>query len=307
MKHFFSLVSLTFVFSFIFLFGNVHAVGLIQYGIEDIINPDLTVHSKITLKFDSPVSHLDYQLGFNIYNFTSRSDFFSADCEVSDLNGNSLVTCDFIGMTNDKNLLTLEFDTDNVIKERGGILQFNGNYGVSLPIERAFTLVTLPENAILAEAVANESFFPPNGKVLTDGRHILVFWEDFNLTSGDNLQFSINYVSPQVRGTNFNSLIAVVTVIVVLVIIAVGLYARRSPKTKEIVTPLMKEDEKVIIDLINKNGGSCIQRVLVKQSDFSKAKVSRLVKSLKERGVVDVEPQGRTTKVTLKLKESESE
>ncbi len=66
--------------------------------------------------------------------------------------------------------------------------------------------------------------------------------------------------------------------------------------------PLLKGDEKVLVDILNKHNGSVNQRVIVRESDFSKAKVSRLVAGLKERGIVDVEILGRTNKVTLKLK-----
>jgi len=66
---------------------------------------------------------------------------------------------------------------------------------------------------------------------------------------------------------------------------------------------LLNKDEKRMVDIIARQGGDARQRVLVKESDFSKAKVSRLVKNLKERGVVDTEPiSGRENKVILKIK-----
>ena len=41
----------------------------------------------------------------------------------------------------------------------------------------------------------------------------------------------------------------------------------------------------------------------MRETDFSKAKVSRLVKNLKERGVVDIEPvSGRENRIILKIK-----
>ena len=48
-----------------------------------------------------------------------------------------------------------------------------------------------------------------------------------------------------------------------------------------------------------------MQKVLVRETDFSKAKVSRLVKSLSERGVLEVEPMGRTNKIKLKIEKEE--
>jgi uncharacterized membrane protein len=291
--------------SFSALSAGVGAVGLELYGIEDVIKEDLTVHNKIVLRFDAPIRHLDYQLDFNVFNFTAEADFVSADCELSG-DDRSLISCDFIGMTEENNKLVMEFDMKDIIKERNGELQFNVNYGVSLPIERSFTLIQLPENGILARQTANESFFPRDGDVITDGRHIIVFWESHNLTSGDNLQYSISFVPRGERNVVFNVLVIAVTIIVIAAIVGIGLYVRRGTKTKEIVAPLLREDEKIIVNILNKNNGSCIQRVLVKESNFSKAKVSRLVKGLSERNVVAVERMGRTTKVKLKLKGTES-
>ena len=43
------------------------------------------------------------------------------------------------------------------------------------------------------------------------------------------------------------------------------------------------------------------QREIVKTTDFSKAKVSRVLRSLESRGIVEVTPKGRTKKVKLSL------
>ncbi len=67
--------------------------------------------------------------------------------------------------------------------------------------------------------------------------------------------------------------------------------------------PLLNKDEKRVVDIIARNDGQVRQSVIVKESDYSKAKVSRLIKNLKERGVVDTDPiSGRENKVILKIK-----
>ena len=60
----------------------------------------------------------------------------------------------------------------------------------------------------------------------------------------------------------------------------------------------------MIIDILNKYSGKIGQKVIVRESDFSKAKVSRLVKSLKGRGVLDTEAiSGRENRIMLKMDE----
>jgi len=90
--------------------------------------------------------------------------------------------------------------------------------------------------------------------------------------------------------------------VILVVVIAVG-YVRRLHRQSsvKVVMPLLKGDERVIVDILRERKGEAIQRALVRESDFSKAKVSRLVANLKERGIVDVEHLGRTNRVKLKL------
>jgi hypothetical protein len=171
MKQFMLAVSV--MFSMAVLSGNAAALGLEYYGVEVTINDDLSVHNNVVLKFDSPVNHLDYSLDFSIDNLEYNADFDLADCAVKD----KTISCDFIGMTSEHNKITFDFDTRNVIRKVGDNYRFIVNYGIPLPIEASFVLIRLPQNNILA-GVGNESYAPLSGGTLTDGRRIMVFWEE---------------------------------------------------------------------------------------------------------------------------------
>lgn len=279
------------------LVSGVQAIELKYYGIEDIIKEDFTVENKITLRFSQPIAHLDYHLDFKVQNLTVSSAFLS-DCKVMDRNGGSTISCDFTGMTAEKSQLVLNFMTKDIIREVGGDYQFSVNYGVSLPIERTFTLIRLPENNVLSGDI-NMSIFPQDGKTITDGRHIMVYWERENLTSGSNLQFSVLYSKP--AGVSDTMLLGLAFVFI-LILIAIVFLLRRQKPTERPATSILNRDEKVIVDILERNEGKVLQKVLVRETDFSKAKVSRLVKNLRERGVVDIEPvSGRENRVILKL------
>jgi uncharacterized membrane protein len=283
------------------------AVELEYYGIEDTIQEDGSIINSITLKFSAPINHLDYQLGFKIYNLSVEQNFDSADCRAVDAGERSTVSCDFMGMTRENNQLKLVFDTKDGVKKVGRKQQFIVNYGVSLPIERAFILLKLPEKSVLTETPVNMSYTPSDGKTLTDGKHIMVYWERLNLTSGDDLQFSVMYSAAPEQAPVSNSLVAALTAVVIVAMVGVGMFVKRGPsgaKTETaVITSVLNTDEKAIVDILSRNSGSAVQKVLVRESDFSKAKVSRLVKSLKDRGVIDVEPvSGRENRIILKLK-----
>jgi uncharacterized membrane protein len=299
------ILTVSLVFSILLLSGNALALGLEYYGVEVTINDDVSVHNTIVLEFDTPINHLDYNLDFEVENLEFESDFEFADCTVEN-NGGSTISCDFIGMTNENNQLKLDFDTRDVIKEADDNYRFIVNYGVPLPIQSTFVLIRLPQNNILA-GQTNESYFPQSGSILSDGKRIMVFWEEEKLPSGENLQFSVLFTRPMMN-IEFLDYLVYLTAIIAVVLIALGiLYVRRRGTKVAVVKSVLNKDEKKVIDILNNRGGKAGQKVLVRETDFSKAKVSRIVKSLKDRGVVDTEPiSGRENRVMLILGKKES-
>jgi len=301
MKQLFLTVSVLLAF-LICISGNGLAIGLDYYGIDTEINNDMTVSNKVVLKFEEPVAHLDYGFDFEIYDLEASVDFNWVSCDIDTQEGRSDVSCDFMGMTSEKNTLTLEFKSKTGIKIVDDRYQYSSEYDVSLPVKRIFISVKLPRNGILAEEVANESYFPSDGDIYTDGRNIIVYWERYDLNPGDSIQFSVLYTITLVGGVFYNMIITVMTLIVIVVMIGLAFYIRRSPKTVEAVKAVLSRDEKMMVDILNKYKGKIGQKVIVRESDFSKAKVSRLVKNLQERGVIDIEPiSGRENRIMLKL------
>jgi len=278
--------------------ADAQAVKLKYYGIEDTIYEDLSVDNSVTLRFSESITHLDYHLDFAVHNLTAASNF-SSSCAAISREGGSTISCDFAGMPESDGQLVLKFLTKDIIRKVDSNYQFSVNYGVSLPIDRAFTLIRLPANNVLAGDVANMSYFPQDGKTITDGRHIMVYWESDNMTSGSSLQFSVLFSKP--AAVSDTMLIGLV-VILLLAIIFIFFYMRRRSPQQAPATSVLNRDEKTIVDILEKNEGKALQKVLVRETAFSKAKVSRLVKSLRERGVVDIEPvSGRENRVILKL------
>lgn len=286
------------------------AASLEYYGIQDIINSDLTTNTNIGLQFAEPITHLDFNLDFRVYNLTAKANFDSADCNVSYNSDRSTIACDFVGMTVEKNFLTLDFTTKGRVSKSDDGYQFASEYDISVPVNESFVIIKLPENSILMKEVANESFSPGDGKLGSDGRHITVHWERNNLQPGDDLKFSVLYTMP-FGGPFFNIMIVSITGVVLVVMMGLAIYIRRGgpselPTKEEVVSSVLTTDENTIVDILKRNNGEAMQKVLVRDTNFSKAKVSRYVKTLSERGVLRVEPLGRTNKIRLVMDKEES-
>jgi uncharacterized membrane protein len=279
-----------------------HALELDYYGVETSITEDQEARTTLNLRFSEPVNSSDFMLDFRAGNLTAETSADSVDCIVSE-GPKSRVTCAFTGMTKSTNLLQLTFATTDGFSSVFGKVNFTANYAISLPPKEATFLIKIPKNSMLSEEPTNQSYSPGDGKILSDGRNIMVYWERTN--AKDDMRFSVSYATQVLNPIYNNMLVIIVAGVVIFSMIAVAFYLRRGlggESAAEVLASVLNSDEKKVVDILVRHGGKSGQKVIVRESDFSKAKVSRLVKNLKERGVVDIEPiSGRENRIILKF------
>ncbi|UCC91632.1 MAG: hypothetical protein JSV39_04995 [Candidatus Aenigmatarchaeota archaeon] len=293
--------AILFLLAFNCFFWPVQALNLDYYGIESRINNDMTVSNVITLSSNSSVPNLDYKLKYRVFNVLVESEHAPVECETQ-VTDTSLISCSFTDFENyDRTGIKIQFDTIDIVKVVDENYDFSHFVLVENGVDIFFNIVFLPETAILVADVPNESFSPGTGNTLSDGKHIMIYWDREDLKKGEDLYFSVTYKMPV--GSPYD--IGIMVVIAVLIIVSLGVVYMRTThrhRSVKVIMPLLKGDEKIVVEILSKHEGSVNQRVIVRESDFSKAKVSRLVAGLKERGIIDVEVLGRTNKVTLKVK-----
>jgi len=289
---------------FLLLANSASSQNLEYYGIETRLDADMTARNSVILVFDSLKESFDYRTKFRLYGLQFRSEYGEADCRAREEGSGTVISCDFTNPGEEnKTQIQFDFETRENVVKNGDDYRFDSLYLVDLPVESVFSIVYLPETATIKTSSPNESYTPRYGKTISDGRHIMVYWEKEDVKMGDDLEFSVSYSMPVGAGSFYDVAIIVITAFVLIVVIAVG-YIKRTQRESSfnVVMPVLKKDEKRLIDILAERKGQAIQRVIVRESDFSKAKVSRLVASLKERGIVDVEHLGRTNRIILKLK-----
>lgn len=281
------------------------AETLEYYEVEARIKKDFSVSHLITLIFNSSVSHFDYSIGLEIYDLNVSNKYGTADCKVAEGLRGSIISCDFYNQPDqNKSHFTFNFSSKDSVSKLDGIYKFKADYGISQAIDRAFIAIYLPETALLATNVPNESFYPKTGNTISDGRHIIVYWERTDVKPDDVLGSEVSYVIEGPKNPFYEYIIISLAIIIIIGMVILGFYFKVISKKQKLETimPLLKEDEKKIVKILSLHKGEAIQKVLVRESEFSKARVSRLVKNLKDRGIINVEPMGRTNKITLKVK-----
>ena len=306
MKQLYILMAISFIVCIAALPTSAEAASFNYYGISIDIENNRLIHNEINLEFDNSITQLEYGLDFKIQNLEAKANFNGSNCRIVDTDKGSTIACEFTEFAEEKRFLRLFFETSSGVQRIKNHYLFSASYNIPVSVDDIVIKLQLPENAALIEV------FPDNPSTASYNNTITLLWDKEDLTN-DDLSFSVKYSIPVLSEEFYMFFIITITLIIIIVMISMILYVRRGSKktpTKDeervdpvkVVASVLREDEKKIIDVLEKHEGKVIQKVLVRETDFSKAKVSRLVKNLKERGIINVEPIGRTTKVSMKIK-----
>lgn len=200
------------------------------------------------------------------------------------------------------NTLTVNYITDSVIektKDRFFILDLAG-----IEADERTITVKLPEKATLKYRLdsGQASIIPAPGQVQTDGKQIIISWTEQELAGVSSL---LVIYSPLPRNLGWIWLVAGL-VAVMCIGVGVGAYSWRKRGRKEpqrIADGLTKnlfEDEKKIMEvLLTAKGNELWQKELALKSGLSKVKLSRKLRSLEQKGLVEKIPYGNTNKIRV--------
>ena len=276
--------------------------ALSYHGIQTIINNDLSTVTNVTLRFSSPETSLQYTTNIPVSSLKTGGSFGPVACGVARSGTGSIISCSFSGITPDKNTLYLNIISNGAVNYSYGRYHCNMGYAVSLKAEQVFSLIQLPASATLADSQPNRSYDPSDSTTITDGQNIMVIWDGGNVTAGQRLDFRAEYNLPPITGPVTRYILIGAGASVLIVIAVALIYIRRASRFSKgrVIESVLNSDENRVVEIIAAAGSGALQKHIVRESGFSKAKVSRLVKSLGGRGVVRVEPvSGRENRVLL--------
>lgn len=146
--------------------------------------------------------------------------------------------------------------------------------------------------------VANpEEIFPADFRSLSDGQIISLEWRYHNVSRGSVLAFFVSLEDK--KNISSNSWLYYV-IAIALVIIGFFLFRHFFNKRKDAGKYLLDDEKKVIVLLKDAEGKSLWQKNIQSSLGFSKAKLSRMIRNLESRNLIEKIPIGNTNKIKLK-------
>jgi uncharacterized membrane protein len=275
------------------LFSNLaKAEDLYQYGVIAEIFNNNTVNYKLNIIF---VNHSSQTVMIPLGLPANIQIESSADCKEQRGMLETVIVCSMTA--SDRTLLTIQYGS-NTVKKRDNYFLFADSFKLTKDTKTISLLVKLPEGTGLKEPTEN-SYSPSGALIGSDGRRPIISWEKNDLKAGE--KFDVSVAFEKIGETESSFPFEIVLVIILISFSGLGLFYQFYWKGKSIrlILPVLKKDEKKIFDTIIKHGTGVNQKIIVKDSGYSKAKVSKVLNSLKERRLVKLERIGRSNKVYI--------
>lgn len=284
----------TISFLIIFLLLTANALAQIQYhGIDINIDEGGRAFVKLTITFVKPETSLKFDVIGKVekLNATSIAGPVNCDLEVS---GISSIDC-ALSLTQEKRTVDISFETNDFVRIFDNKFYFDADLGLNRDVSQLFAFVKLPEGMVLAGKLS----FPENVTTSSDGRRIIIAWNLNNVQSNQPLRLQVLYEQIQ-RPPLFQLRLRHFVVFgIAAAAVSSLIYIRYFRRPEKLVLSVLDEYERKIMDILVASEGIVNQKKVVQETNLSKAKVSRVVKSLVERGLIEVERIGRRNKLKL--------
>jgi len=270
----------------------------VQYYETDVtLDESGRAYVKLTITFYRPETSFEFSVLGKMEKFSINSTAGPQECAI-DTSGITFLKCK-LNLTEKKRTIELGFETSDFVKILEDKFYFDADLSLGKDIDSVFTSVRLPEGyRLVSEEVKNRLSYPENTTIISDGRHHIVTWRLTGLSSQQTLRFQILYERYQILQQP-QTLFFIGVLVVLTVLTSVFVYIRYFRKPEKVILSVLDDFERRVLDTIVTAGGVANQKKVVQETNLSKAKVSRVVKSLAERGLIEVERLGRTNKLKI--------
>ena len=275
--------------------GGINA-ALRSLDIEIALQDDGSAKWRVEMAYTEPVVHTAYLVLARVEDVDVKVGDIPIECTAERLDIGTVLECPAA----DGSLIVYSFKTPDIIRRIGEFQNFAYTFRISNPMDFFALKISLPLGGVLADPAKLEGtglapFRPSFGREGSNGRLILVSWELPAPRVGDVIDASVLY--EQLAREEVPA--SILTVAALAILVAGGLgwlwYSRNRP---ERLLPALGDRERPVMELIIKHK-TVDQRDIVRAMNWPKAKVSRAIRVLADRGLIEALPKGRTKEVRL--------
>lgn len=275
-----------------------HAASLSSWNIVASINDDKTVDMDITMTYSENITKTDYFVLAKVSHVGVYADNEIAKCDVQERDIGTLIVCSNIHASR----IDFQLKAHGLVEKLGNFDIFKYKFPVTQPTGQFTVSINLPVGAVLVEEdklknTGMKPFEPSDGKGGSDGRIIYVSWKKDNPKLGDVLDVYMVYEKTTDIVSVVSFIVTLPVIIIIVVIATVWILLSRKPFTQ--ILPVLTADERKLVEILMKDKKPVEQRMLVRELDCSKSKLTRIIKNLEERGVVEKISRGRSNKIKL--------
>lgn len=193
--------------------------------------------------------------------------------------------------------ITLDFELKDSVEQIKKQYAFHAVFFNPIPENSLSVALSLPQGYILSEVSSAVS--PKPSQMLTDGKAITLLWNYDK--SSEEIPIIVLYERGILEEPSKLPYIILVVIIILILAIFLFFYFKTQKETKNIILNMLTSDEQEVVKIINKSPG-ILQKEAVKQLNYSKHKMSKLVARLEEKGIIKKIPHFKTNKLYLKIK-----
>jgi len=280
-----------------FTLFSVTALAQVQfYGMDIFIDKEGVSSVNITITYAKPEAKFQSTVIGRIRNFQAKDIDGPINCSL-DVSGISNINCN-LNLTKEKRSIEMSFETNDFVKTLENKFFFSNDFGLNRNITNVHSSIRLAEGFAISDPEKTISF-PESVTTISDGRRIILVWKMKDVRADERLKFEFLY--EQLPGfLPFVFRLRYIAVFGAAVATVFGIiWLRYFRKPENLVLSVLDDFERKVMDIIVANNGVANQKKIVQETNLSKAKISRVVKSLVERGLLEIERTGRTNKLKL--------
>ena len=272
------------------------AASLKEWKIDIALEDDKTSEWRIVLQYDDNITKSDYYILARLTGVEIKADDKFIDCLTSTTGLGTSILCNDLFA----NRIEYRFRAHGLVSSLQNLEIFQYRFPISQNTDNYSLTIKLPLGTGLVErskleGTGLERFEPVWGKEGSDGRRIFLEWDLEEPKLWESLDVSIVYeriVEDQIFMFLIISLITVMA-------IAFLFFTRRKPIRD--VLHVLTDNERRVMEIIINEKKDVDQRRIVRETDFSKTKVSRIIQTLVEKDLIEKIPKGRNNLIRLKI------